>query len=248
MQDTTKLTTYTPENSAVALVNDNGQITDLLAFKSRERGLKIRDNLQKPSLVKEIKHHGERKIMHVLYAIVKSNIKQFKTPRPMDDDDIITFCSDFIDVHRHEAIDDLLLMFKNARQGVYGTDYNRLDGPTLNAWFTQYLDQKAATREQIKHNEKMKTETVDAWSPYAKKMIKALRERLDNETKKRQNKPVNDKLSSYERYLEDLNTYAPAFSLKRLQALKIEIEKNNVNNVYGEALEIINKHIKIKSR
>ena len=67
----------------------------------------------------------------------------------MDADDLVLFAVDFIDNYTHECLEDLILMFKRARNGVFGEIYNRIDGPTINRWFREHLEQKYTIREQI---------------------------------------------------------------------------------------------------
>jgi hypothetical protein len=49
----------------------------------------------------------------------------------------------------HETLNDFLLMFRNARLGLYGPIYNRIDITVISEYMTRYLDGKAYEREQM---------------------------------------------------------------------------------------------------
>jgi hypothetical protein len=77
--------------------------------------------------------------------------------------------------YRHETLNDFLLMFRNARNGLYGPIYNRMDITVISEYMARYLDAKSFERENIereiqshiiameKHPEFKTPEEYQAW-------------------------------------------------------------------------------------
>lgn len=150
LQPSTLLTNYIKPNPA------NGElgIVEYGKYKALERGLTVKDTLKLPIVQNISRRLGEAEVMKLLYIVVEEGVRPFKVVHKMDQRDIIDFCSDYMDIHRTETLEDLVIFFKKARAGAYGEAFNRLDGPTLLDWFKVYLEEKAQAREDHIKNAK----------------------------------------------------------------------------------------------
>jgi len=59
-----------------------------------------------------------------------------------------------IDEYGVENIEDVVLMFKMARAGNFGTIFGKLDGETIMGWMALYLDRKYERLEELHQNRK----------------------------------------------------------------------------------------------
>lgn len=166
--------------SSIAINNTN-QLADVLQLKKLERHLTVDKAIEAPNLAQVSKDIGEARTVKLLYAIVHHYVAGFKAKRTMDQNDIIDFCSDYLDLRRTETLEDLILCLRDARRGLYGENYQTVDSLQLNKWFNQYLDIKLEVRERYLHNRKYKKDdTPISPDPEYIAKLKQIREQLDS--------------------------------------------------------------------
>lgn len=65
------------------------------------------------------------------------------------------FVADALECFQHESLQDMILFFKNARKGVYGSAKKGIDANLVfGEWFPQYLELKAKERERVLQEKK----------------------------------------------------------------------------------------------
>jgi len=178
--------------------------------------------------------------MKLLYVIVEEGVRPFKVVHKMDARDIISLCSDFLDLHRTETPEDLIIFFKKARTGIYGEAFNRLDGPTLLKWFTLYLDEKAKAREDQQKNRKAEISKELAHPDIYKGLAKSL------EATKRPDPgpaPQDPKGQTFESMVKTLEANVETMATGTLSALKTQLHRENRLGAYNEPLELINNEL-----
>ncbi|MDB0600069.1 hypothetical protein PL373_02635 [Tenacibaculum maritimum] len=73
----------------------------------------------------------------------------------LTDDQIDILTVDALDKFSHESLEDILLFFKMARSGKFGTTKRGVDSNLIfGEWFPMYLDLKSRERETVIENQK----------------------------------------------------------------------------------------------
>lgn len=82
---------------------------------------------------------------------------------PMSEDQIVftaqTLSKDFYFL----TISEVILVFKNAKSGVYGPLYERLDSTTIGSWFRSYSEERLKDSELETYNKHLSTKTAPNW-------------------------------------------------------------------------------------
>ena len=74
----------------------------------------------------------------------------FNVGQKINDDQSVTLAIDLLEVFGHENLEDVVLMFKLARQGRIGGKIFRIDNQVVfSEWVPAYLELKAIERENI---------------------------------------------------------------------------------------------------
>ena len=114
----------------------------------------INEGITLKSLEKEI---GASEIIKSITFLLSRLQKNSNVTNKMDVEQLLTLSYDILNKFTYETIQDIILMLKMARQGVFGKTYNRLDSETVFTLFMpQYLEKKAEERETLHRNEKSK--------------------------------------------------------------------------------------------
>lgn len=117
--------------------------------------------------------------LNLVSAIINRFAGQMNTYKPMTSAQVITLACDLIELFGNESLEDIILLFKNARQGKYGFR-SRFDSSVVMEWIPQYLEQKALAREESKKREEAKRELAMKTIPMneeTKKLVKAFVQR-----------------------------------------------------------------------
>jgi hypothetical protein len=65
----------------------------------------------------------------------------------------------------HECLSDFILCFKWAKEGRFGTTYNRIDMQVVSAWMEKYLELKAYEREILQQDNETETQETKPTNP-----------------------------------------------------------------------------------
>lgn len=222
------------------------QLGDVLNAKSmKQLTMGEEPKVQKATMIKAI------------IAIVEAELQNFQVAHKISGDAIITFAVDFFTEYKAECIEDLALMFREARRGRLGKDFNRIDSTTLFNWFREYLDMKYAEKEKQLHNKKH----VQA-APIEKQLaagevnmvhdaISKIAQNLHIQNEAKRAKSFVPDAPSLENYLFNLKQLLPEMDAKQLTALHKSFWLQKKNNVFGrkandDILAAIEAEMKIK--
>ena len=98
---------------------------------------------------------GEINMVKIVTYLLMRFSESFNVGKNITNNQAPLIAIDIIERYPYETIEDIVLMLKQARQGVIGDgkDY-KLDGQNiLNKWFPEYLDKKYIEFERIKRQE-----------------------------------------------------------------------------------------------
>lgn len=110
------------------------------------------------------------------YIIIRS-MDFFNVGQKINDDQSVMLAMDLMEVFGYENLEDVVLMFKYARQGKLGGKIFRIDGHVvINEWVPAYLELKAIEREKQWNHTKSEMNNVlkSEWNDDSLKKLNAL--------------------------------------------------------------------------
>ena len=159
-----------------------------------------------------------------IYRIIQFFLKV--TGREMEDFQMKILAGDLYERFRTDTLDDIILMFKMARQGEFGKVY-RVDSFAIMEWVPLYLEHKSAERERLiqekKLEERKKSRAPTPMSEDARKKFEELQNRLrQTAAKRREPFTIKGALASLGNFLAELPETSMNLTDKEL---KHEIER-----------------------
>ena len=110
------------------------------------------------------KMKGENNIVKMLITIIAINQNFFNVGKAMNSQQCQETAFLLYEEYKHETIEDVLMMFKMAKKGMFGDGqvYNRIDGNVILVWMKEYREKKAIERENFVLKEKNNQTNVTA--------------------------------------------------------------------------------------
>lgn len=124
--------------------------------------MQIVDTLNKPTLRAVFKEHGNIGFS-TLQILTKRFVDGFGFSTKLSDAQIEMITIDASDAFKYESLQDVILFFKMARSGKFGTTNRGLDSNLIfGTWLPMYLEQKAQAREEEykKNKDQMNSEPL----------------------------------------------------------------------------------------
>jgi hypothetical protein len=125
------------------------EANDLSRIAMAERVLDIPMVLNKGTSISKLsKAVGDKSMIQSITAIIIRAMDSFNVGQKITDSQATILALDLLELMEHECVEDILLMFKYARQGRIGGKIFRIDNQVvLLEWFPAYLELKALERE-----------------------------------------------------------------------------------------------------
>jgi hypothetical protein len=175
---------------------------------------------------------GEINLVKVVTYLLMRFSESFNVGKNITNNQAPLIAIDIIEKYPYETIEDLVLMLKQARQGIIGDgrDY-KLDGQNiLNKWFPEYLEKKYIEFERIKKQEIDSVSAVGNSSDhpvtqfYEKRKADKLKQdnaekmrlEIDGMVKAMDRQMLEDTISDWEKRLE-MSPYLDYLRRKRLE-------------------------------
>jgi len=128
-----------------------------------EMGLTINKCLEKPNIRIVFKDEFAQVGFSVVKVLVIRFMESFGFSTKMNDSQIDTLTVDTLEKFSYESLEDIVLFFKMARNGSFGTTNRGVDSNLIyGEWFPKYLEKKSELREQSYLNQKGKTSKKQA--------------------------------------------------------------------------------------
>lgn len=190
----------------------------------------INDGHQIQKLMAE---HG-KPIMKLIVALINRQAEFYNVRKEITETQAAMIAQTLVYEYGVENIEDIVLMFKMARAGNFGTIFGKLDGETIMSWMALYLDRKYDKLEQIHQNAKHQQSEI------APEVVEVLKDAIENRPE-----PVKQVISDqewrqwFEQEKENLTT-------KQLEDLRAKLEDMAVltkQNHYEKELKWINEKI-----
>lgn len=191
--------------------------------------LTITNNLKKPLVQTIFKAERGQFAFTVVRVLVQRFIDSFAFTQKLNATQIDSLTVDTLEHFKCEALEDIMLFFKMARTGKFGTTKRGVDGNLLfGEWFPMYLELKAIEREAMVERKKQEYNADDLAKKRvaytyqqilqkqqhqnAKAYINRLTENFDRQM-------LEDTIISWQRDA-DMKHYLPLLKLKRRSILK----------------------------
>ena len=128
---------------------------DFDCFLEMERNTKVAEAMTGSSLQSLTKSLSRKDVIKSISFLINRFNENFNANGKFNDMQIATVSMDLFDIFQFESLEDVMLMFKYARQGKIGDGKDfKLDSQTIfHKWVPEYLELKANERE-LSHNKK----------------------------------------------------------------------------------------------
>lgn len=167
----------------------------------------IQDVLSKP-LIRTVFKENPNIGLGVVKVIATRFLDSFGFSTKQNEEQIETIALDTFDHFSHESLEDIILFFKMARTGKFGTTKRGVDSNLIfGEWFPMYLEHKYKTREQliILKQQIARKERVssleDVYKSYRKNLLRKLNVNkqhfVENFTKKMDRQMLEDTITSW---------------------------------------------------
>lgn len=175
------------------------------------------------------KQLGKKNIVKAIAYFIQRLSNNFNVGKKLDPTQASILALDLFEIFSYESLEDVMMMFKLARQGKIGDgrDY-KLDGQTvLHKWVPAYLELKAVERE----NQHQKTKDVGkaANNPLHRSILKDAGNEKPDFKKGGLGSRKKDEISTPEGYVPPIQKRETYLSLLRDTAIKTETEKLEIN-------------------
>jgi len=194
-----------------------------------EMGLSLLSTLSNPTLKSVFKGENGQIGYSVVNVLVNRFITSFGFSTKMDKVQIETLTVDTLDRFAYESLEDVILFFKMARNGQFGTTNRGVDSNLIfGDWFVKYLEMKADLREQEYQKEKSRMNGISSTFEDVEKTYQA-----------------NEKIKFEKSVLDYIDKITDGISRIRLEEIIEEWEKDEQKKPYIRQLK--RKRLTIKS-
>lgn len=116
-----------------------------------EKNLSIEKAINGTHLIKLDKAIGEINTLVAVTYLINRFASSFNVGKTITESQSVQLAADIVEKYPYETIEDVVLMFKQVRQGIIGDGKDfKLDGQNvLSKWFPNYLDVKYAEVERL---------------------------------------------------------------------------------------------------
>ncbi|GGG24025.1 hypothetical protein [Christiangramia forsetii] len=189
-----------------------------------EMNLSIQETFSKPTLRSVFKNETGSIGFSVVNVLVTRFVDSFGFSNKLSEVQIEMITIDALENCAYESLEDVILFFKMARSGKFGTTKRGVDSNLIfGEWFPMYLEQKAILREQGYEKEKgERNSNPDAKNAvaitknriYEAKKKEKVNKYINNLTAKMDKQALEDTISSWEKDSE-MKPYVQLLKKKR---------------------------------
>jgi len=204
-----------------------GIISGDVSLAPIEMGLTISQTLNAPS-IRTVFRGNEKIAFSTISVLVTRFIESFGFSTKMNPSQIETIAVDTFEKFSYESLEDIILFFKMARSGDFGTTKRGVDSNLIfGEWFTMYLERKSILREE--NHEKQKNDSSKTTTSYKD---------VEITYKKAHEKKFIERLEAH------INAITKDFDRQMLEDLIVDWEKDSERKPYVKYLKVKRKQIK----
>jgi len=186
-----------------------------------EMGLTISGTFSNPNIRSVFKGDNGQIGYSVVNVLVNRFIASFGFSTKLDKVQIETMTVDTLDRFAYESLEDVILFFKMARNGQFGTTNRGVDSNLIfGDWFPKYLEMKADARELEYQKEKSRMNGISSTFEDVEKTYQA-----------------NEKIKFEKRVVAYIDKITDGISRNRLEEIIEEWEKDEQKKQYIRQLK-----------
>lgn len=231
-------------NSGLAIFNDYSEsivLKNFIRVSEIESGLSVSKSLESGLQIYEAKKQDPAMVVKLIARLIDLTSVFFNVNKNIDEYQLFMIANEVADNFQYENIEDLILCFKYARAGRYGSFsqlYGRIDGEVIFNWLNQYMMLKAEEREKQLHNQKFE----NMIHPDVAKIIGKAIEDYDAKKKQEEVKAKKPAMSM-EKWIEFFEENFDEFTDDQLLEIKKMLVFNNLYGSYNDHIKIIEKRL-----
>jgi hypothetical protein len=192
-----------------------------------EMTLTIQDTFDQPIVRKVFSGEGAGIGFSVVKVLVTRFIDSFGFSTKLSETQLEVLTVDTIENFKYETLQDIILFFKMARSGKFGTTKRGVDSNLIfGEWFPMYMEQKSTAREDLYQKQKSELNKVELTIEDVKKSYKKFQE------------PFVEKVKRYVEKITD------GINREQLEILIKEWESDDQKKKYIQLLKIKRRLIK----
>ncbi|TYP71509.1 hypothetical protein [Aquimarina intermedia] len=195
------------ENTGIDLVEKI--MSKQISIPKMEMSLTMQDVFEKPLIRSVFKGENSQLGFTFINGMVKRFTDSFGFSSKLSPSQIEMLTVDTLEKCAYESLEDVILFFKMARSGSFGTTTRGLDSNLIfGTWFPKYLELKADYREQSYQNEKSKLNSIsvtyeDVQITYKKntekKKLEKIKRHIDGITKNMDRQMLEDTITDWQK-------------------------------------------------
>jgi hypothetical protein len=134
-------------------------VNGLVSVSFVEMGLTIEKNLSKPVIRGIFKNENGQIGYAVVKVLVNRFMESFGFSTKLSETQLEILTVDTLEKFSYDSLEDIVLFFKMARSGTFGTTKRGVDSNLIfGEWFPMYMEMKADAREREQLKQKKQTE------------------------------------------------------------------------------------------
>lgn len=184
---------------------------------------------------------SEEDLVNRISLLVISGLDQFNVKSSMSDSQIEIFAYDFLRKYGYESFEDLILMFRFARNGDLGEHYQSIDNMQLMKWFQNYLEIKYDHKEKDFQGKKY----IPRHSDNKESDLKAVKngyERIARDQERVEKEKKGFRSTPFEKKLEHIRLYASFYLTEDLEQIYHKCSQS-LSPSYKELCELVVKEL-----
>ncbi len=208
--------------------SDNGNLSltgkDVFAYMNAEKLVSLKSILKsdpkhKPPILNDQYKEDPAAIQKAIVVIIKQYTEQLNTFKDIAPTQLTAIALDLIEHFKYDTLDDVMLMFKYARQGWFSY-HARFDISVISTWIPKYKELKAEAREKIKLDEKGRAGASEIddkrLKNFYKKQLENKRIQTNKSKSKRKKIPANSPLADSTQLQREIKSTVGSLTEKEL--------------------------------
>lgn len=224
---------------------------DFMGFMTIESDLTVSKALNGTLLHSLQKKISKANVLKSISFLITNFNNNFNAKGKLTNEQIFVLSTDLFELFKYESLEDVMLLFKYARQGKIGDGKDfKLDSQTVfHKWMPEYLELKAIEREKKvqQEKEKQKQVSLDKMNKkVAERLFKGVGEQNINHDRKGGGLGSRAKrgvLNEYEFYVDWFEHKIIGLSTEKLEKCLAEPEKYLKNPKDKRLLDLVRKEI-----
>ena len=180
--------------------------------------------------------HGKQ-ILKLIVGLINRQAEFYNVRKELTETQATMIAQTLIDEYGVENIEDVVLMFKMARAGNFGTIYGKLDGETIMGWMALYLDRKYAEMEKQHQNNKHHHTEI------AQPVLEVIKQNIE-QARPDQEQPQKMTIDRWREFFWQNVDGMPAEQLLNMKAMFEDMAVTSITNHYEKEIEKINEILK----